>query len=201
MSHRHVHAWIKVKEEWSNKRKQNWWEWTNETLGEEKWGEPLARLIPVGGKPSISGRKRPWASAEMKIGNIDSSYLYGERKKERTNRARGLHFKRSRLHFCRHLSVFGAWTRKWVRFLLGSLLQYGCMRKQQGSGEVTGTRACVLRSSTRGVIEFIQALKCLSPSPLFIGAPWKRTATIPLTNRHSDAKRCNESDFWDKCQN
>lgn len=109
----------------------------NESFCEEKWGEPLLLLILVtalSGKPLISGRKRPWASGEMKIGNIDSHHLYGERKREGGE----LHFKRSRLHLGDHLSVFLAFGLvNGFDFLRGSLLLYGCMRKQQGSAEVT----------------------------------------------------------------
>lgn len=38
----------------------------------------LIIVTTLSGKPLISGRKRLWASGEMKIGNIDSSHLYGE---------------------------------------------------------------------------------------------------------------------------
>lgn len=60
-------------------------------------------------------------------------------------RERGFHFKRSGLHFSDHLSVFGVWTRKWVRFLRCSLLLYGCMRKQWGSAEVKGAHTHIYK--------------------------------------------------------
>lgn len=58
-----------------------------------------------------------------------------ERERERGGE---LHFKRSRLHLGDHLSVFLAFGLvNGFDFLRGSLLLYGCMRKQQGSAEVT----------------------------------------------------------------
>ena len=68
---------------------------------------------------------------------------------EREREREGLHFKRRRLHLCDHLSVFLAFGLvNGFDFLRGSLLLYSCMRKQQGSAEVTQIRQHISKCHT-----------------------------------------------------
>lgn len=61
-----------------------WWNCTETRVYLKKVSLSLLILVTaLSGKPLIFGRKRLWASGELKIGNIDSSHLYGERESVR----------------------------------------------------------------------------------------------------------------------
>lgn len=107
-THRHTHTHLLPK-------------WKKESL------DLLILVIALSGKSLISGRKRPELQEKWRLEILTAVICMGW-----GGGGGGLHFKRSWLHFTEQSSVFGIWSRKWVRLQRCSILLYNCMRQQRG---------------------------------------------------------------------